>query len=401
MKATTLTVARIGAGVVCALGAVLAGCDPNRQVDLDDRADSSDVGLVEVLEQSDLSPTLDVRIADRNIVWCATLVSAWKDLEQLNGGPVRLRSGSQLAEALNRSDFKHAALPANSAVHGAGLVGDGIVETLVRKLDLLPGEHNPILLDQMRKLPADHVVAYAYLKAASPFAKPFDVLDPSPFGDASRTVRWFGLDGYSPPTQRELGKQVRILWHRYHRRYSGRGRFVIELLTSNTHSRLILARVAPKPTLRETVEYVLGLARKPNTLLFGDRPGRTVPPQGTRASRYADLLEDEDLMIPFIDIDLQGEFPDVSGQRVVSANPKLDGKPFWRLCQKVQFRLDHNGADMESEAEGGLFGGPVKRRFIFDQPFLVLLCEKTTLTPYFVLWIANDEMLVPEKPDSQ
>ncbi len=407
---------RIGTGLFCAL-VVMAGCggdSPGGQSGSRGLSGEGSMPGVQVLPRTDLAATLDAAIGDRNLIWCSTLVSAWKDLEEFNGSPVQLDPPSQLAEALNRVDFRQDALPAGSAVHGAGLIGDGIIESLQGKLGRLPGQHSTPLLDEMRQLPPDAVVAYGYLKTSLPFAAHFDVLDPKAFTDSSKKVKWFGLEDYSPQMQREQGRQVRILWHRFPSDDTGKQQFAVELLTTAPDSRLILAAVKPRPTLRETVGHVLELARQPNTLRRNSRIGLELDRELARlvttaegfeyhlqgASQYADLQDGEDLKVPFLHADVQGEFFEAPSHRFISENAKLSGKPFSRLCQSIKFHLDHTGASVESEATGIMFGDSYEREFVFNGPFLVLLCEKESLQPYFALWVANDELLVGPDEDS-
>ncbi|GAG63195.1 unnamed protein product, partial [marine sediment metagenome] len=59
----------------------------------------------------------------------------------------------------------------------------------------------------------------------------------------------------------------------------------------------------------------------------------------------------------------------------------------------IKFNLDERGAELESDATA-VFGGMPFRHFSFTKPFLVLLMRKGAEKPYFVLWVANAEVLV-------
>jgi hypothetical protein len=78
--------------------------------------------------------------------------------------------------------------------------------------------------------------------------------------------------------------------------------------------------------------------------------------------------------------------------------------PFGAAKQYIKFQLDESGARLESLAEGKFFAlddedqdrPPERpRQFIFDRPFLLALQQRNAEFPYFVLWIANAELLIP------
>jgi hypothetical protein len=39
---------------------------------------------------------------------------------------------------------------------------------------------------------------------------------------------------------------------------------------------------------------------------------------------------------------------------------------------------------------------PEPRRFVFDRPFLIYLQQRQAKQPYFVMWVENPEVLVPD-----
>jgi hypothetical protein len=90
-------------------------------------------------------------------------------------------------------------------------------------------------------------------------------------------------------------------------------------------------------------------------------------------------------------------------------------RPFGAAKQYIKFQLDESGARLESLAEGAAFAlddedqdrPPERPRlFVFDRPFLLALQQRNAEVPYFVLWVANAELLIaaeslpspPQKP---
>jgi hypothetical protein len=74
--------------------------------------------------------------------------------------------------------------------------------------------------------------------------------------------------------------------------------------------------------------------------------------------------------------------------------------PLGAARQYVKFQLDESGARLESEGRAAVVSLDDRepdrpRRFLFDRPFLLALQEPDSEAPYFLLWIANAELLIP------
>jgi hypothetical protein len=67
--------------------------------------------------------------------------------------------------------------------------------------------------------------------------------------------------------------------------------------------------------------------------------------------------------------------------------------PLIIAAQQTRFRLDERGAALESEA--GAAAAIVDTNLVFDKPFLVMIQRTGASGPYFALWVANAELLVP------
>ncbi len=66
----------------------------------------------------------------------------------------------------------------------------------------------------------------------------------------------------------------------------------------------------------------------------------------------------------------------------------------------VRSLLDEFGAILDAEAGVVTLNGdeppPEPRRFVFDRPFLIYLQQRQAQQPYFVMWVENPEVLVPD-----
>ena len=93
------------------------------------------------------------------------------------------------------------------------------------------------------------------------------------------------------------------------------------------------------------------------------------------------IPEDRNLLIPEIDFDVRCDHRNALGERFAIA------------AQQTRFRLDERGAMLKSEAVAA--AARVDTDLIFDKPFLVMIQRTDARQPYFTLWIANAELLVP------
>lgn len=368
----------------------------------------------------------------KNVLWCATFQLAWNELMKMNGGKVQLVPPHAIARHLNQAAVALEHVPKGGVVAAAGLLGDGIVQQIRRRLDeSFKGQARPQLLSAAEAYPPEAVVMYAYLLRELRFAVPFERLTPGTFEDGNQnelaSVALFGIDEFSPGDRKQVAQadQVRILWHRFNvdltRMKDQEGlfseEFIVELQTDSAADRLILAKVTPGRTLGKIVNSVLKRIESPNSR----RTEELMPPELNQLletveapdedknrerfqkaleglSRYSCLLLDESLQVPVLDFDVTKEYSELLGRTVVSANPKLNGKPFVEAQQRIRFGLNERGVVLESEAFGGLFGGDAVRDFSFTEPFLILLMRKGASQPYLALWVGNAELLVHQKP---
>jgi hypothetical protein len=318
----------------------------------------------------------------RNLLYCATFQIAWDQLRDdvLGGHPLQLEGDPPVARALNEQLVGKRDISGEYYLAMAGFGRDRIVErieqALRKKFDRTPG------LDLLCE--SDEILAYAFLEKSIPFDTEFQVLpDPLKFDDGVE-VQAFGID-----QERGAEDQVVIL------DYRSAGDFVIKLQgspqvdaeiefgaridRSRISDDVILAKVAPQATLRETVETMLARAS-----------------EEARGQTESSLGPQEVLRIPKIDVDVLHRYSDLVDRLLL--NPEFEGYFISEALQAVKFTLDETGAEVRSEAEIFVTKGIVTperlRKFVFDKPFLLCLKEKKAEYPYLAMWIDNSELLV-------
>ena len=366
-----------------------------------------------------VTPYLQYRIEPGvNVVWCATFQMAWDKLKEIEGGDVKTSPDNVTVSKLNRESIVADCLPRLGALSVAGLVRDGVLEDIQARTERLAGAPQAISLPPRGSLAQDAVIMYACLARSLHYAIPFKVLPSRRFGGADGKVVYFGVDEYDPllDSKKKQGSQIRVLWHRFTPDAGSimRQEFAIELVTTEKDDRLILAKVSPASTLRETVNMVLRHVEHPNTKKAGEdgvaleegelrELARAENPDPSRrdsvmqsVSGYCCLLFDEDVRIPRIRIELSKRVDQLIGVNIVSQKEKLDRKPIIVAEQQIRFSLDETGANLESQALMALFGSRGIRDFSFTSPFVLLLMRQGASTPYFAAWIGNSELLVEE-----
>ena len=247
----------------------------------------------------------------------------------------------------------------------AGIVTPGLLKELEQSYQQkFPDQPFP---SELQGLPQGSLMAYAYLLKTLPFEWAFTRFT-KPLYYQDTPVASFGLAQYMSghPTDDNLARQVSVL------DYQDSDDFVLELHTTSKSDRLILAKIPPAATLQSTLEEVL------------DRIEQAQP---------TSLQKLETLMIPVIDLDRTRRFPELCGSKINAPNPAVNGQALSLVEQRIRFRLDETGAELESKA---IFVSALPpRKFVFDKPFLLMLIRQDARTPYFVLWVNNADVLVP------
>jgi len=324
------------------------------------------------LKHTIVTPHLEQQIkGDKNVLWCATAQIAWNELCRLAGGEIHLEDEPPMVALLNKRAASREDLDPASYVAMAGVVGDGILSKIEMALrEKFAGQASVELAPAPRALPADFWVAYAYLFKQLPFAWAFTRFDSSRLTFDNTEVVSFGISQFLPSQENEarMASQVAVLDHR------NNDDFIIELKTRSKEDRLVLAKVPPAGTLRETIEEVR---------------------RRSAGSRAGKMESCEDLFIPVLNFDVMREYSEVYGRRITAKNPRVDGTEIVIAKQRIRFKLDETGAVLASESVWA--GGLVPRSLIFDKPFLILLERRGAANPYFALWVANAELLVPSE----
>lgn len=303
----------------------------------------------------------------QNLLWCSTLQLAWNELYDLAGGPITMEEEAPLVALLNQRTATKSEIDPESYAALAGIVGQldlTELETQAKHFDA------QAVIAELQSLPAGSLTAYSYLFKQLPFEWAFTRFKtPLLFGEAQ--VAAFGVQQYMPGRDEDdrIAQQVSIL------DYQGDSDFIVQLQTQSAQDRLILAKVKPAPTLEATLHAVL-------------KRVQTAAPEA--------LQKLESLTIPVIDFDRQKAYPELCNRKITSGSAEVKGRQFSLVTQRIRFKLDETGAQLESKTR--FLAAKPPRRLTFDAPFLVVLVRQEADTPYFALWVDNAEILTPFAP---
>lgn len=326
-------------------------------------------------DAKDLSSTLitadllEPIVEGTNLVWCGTFQLAWNELLNAVGRDIVFLDMTEqpaVLTSLNQRLITTDDLDEPSYVATAGMLQDGIVDQIRQTMAQKFPDVTPYLPVPDGADPRS-IVAYSYLFKNLLFPQPFERLN-APMVFDGQDILCFGLSGDSEPSA-ELLEQVSIL------DYQSDDDFVIELKTRTESDQVIMAKVRPQATLKETIESVLARSA-------GGSGGH--------------LNADDVLQVPMMNFDLRRSYDELVGHEFLAANGVTDPYVIEKALQSIRFELNEAGVRLRSEVfifAGVTSAPPEPRRLIFDKPFLFLMKLRNADLPYFAMWIDNPELL--------
>lgn len=324
-----------------------------------------------------VAPTMEIPLGQhQNLVYCSTFQLAWNELrDNIIGEDIKLDKPLPLVDSLNKEKSTKGDLSPDSYVALTGFGKDNILGKINASLRAKFGSQAPLVKE---KLKPDDIMAYAYLYKNLEFAHEFEKLaQPISFTDSDGStisVKGFGIKSFAANRPHsDLSAQVSVI------DYRSDSDFILQLDSKSNKDEIILAKVSPRQTLMETVNYVQ--ARVADGQRGAMAPGDT-------------------LQIPDIDLYLRHSYTELQDRGV--RNKGFEQYYIRKAVQDTKFVLDERGAVLESEARIVMAKSCIlptasrSKMLIFDRPFLVFIEDKNSKVPYFALWVNNTEVLQPQ-----
>lgn len=339
-----------------------------------------------------------------NAIWCASLEMAWRQLGQGEfGGPIRTTDDLPMAARLS------AAPPVDlDAKHRYAGSGPCDADAIARVVEGLFAKF-PDALAPPSIQPGEGYFALAYLEAAFQFTHPYldvDPMDVSPLArlvtdpppstegpaqdaywdrlfEQSRAYKAFGI----PPIPRKGPQraQAAVLHADLAPDRDEDGAivrqpdrtYVVDLDRHSKPFQILLANVTAGTTLADTWD---GVARR-LAWSAARRRGAQPPP----------IAAGDILTVPCFAWDIAHTLPALRGARI--ANAGFTDQHIDEVYQRTKFRLDKAGVEMKSVAAISSRG--MHHAWSFKPPFLIALRQRGAERPFFLFWVANEELLVP------
>jgi len=235
--------------------------------------------------------------------------------------------------------------------------------------------------DRFQKEPTDlddkeaAILAYAYLRASVPFTLPFFENDEEfqftdGHGQKSR-VSSFGLRPKDESKYRDLRDQVEVLYLGHREQVNGQPtEFVLDPCRDSQPNQLILAGIPRKETIQATLnDLEQKIAEGPPSV--DDRR----------------FVSNSELLVPNLNWIISHHFAELEGPDKQLLNAQFRELWIKTALQTVDFRLDRNGVELQSESH--LIAASAAPYFYFDRPFLTVVKKQGAERPFFVMWVDN------------
>ncbi|MCK4677523.1 MAG: hypothetical protein KAT48_05275 [Bacteroidales bacterium] len=301
-----------------------------------------------------------------NIIYSASFEAAWKVLKkEVIGGNVLLKDPIPLCAHLNRSCED--VIITDDILAMSGTVGTGIIKNINKALKKKFGFTQPELNKHSER--DDNIICYSYFDKHIQFNEPFELLN-RPLNYYINGKKYelsaFGVIKYSESNEihNKISEQVDII------DYRDCNDFILRLKGKNNNEGIIVAKVPPLGSLKETIEKV------------ESRIDKSTPEK---------LQQGASMAIPKVKFSVDKSYDILLGKHL--ANKGFEDYFFAVAQQDIKFSLDETGATAQSEAVMVIKKGNNDGLFIFDRPFLIYMKEKSSSKPYLAMWIADPEIL--------
>lgn len=299
----------------------------------------------------------------KNLLYCSTFQLAWNELsENIIKGKINLQGNPQMAQILNKKSVDKKSLSEESYLAMSGYGKDKIIDKINQALKNKFGD-NAWKVEE--ELSPEAIISYAFLYKALAFEKPFEkVKEPFDFGGTK--VKAFGLVTKAEDSE-EVAKQVEIF------DYKNKDDFIIRIASKSQKDEIIFAKVKPGENLSKTYTSVQNRMK---------------------SSDPEKMKESNKLIIPQFNFDITRNYEELEGKGVL--NKGFEDYIITKAVQRTKFTLDEKGVELKSEAKIVLTKSVVieSKNLIFDKPFMIILKEKGSDKPYFILWVDNAELMV-------
>lgn len=310
-------------------------------------SDLPDVTSLDSLKQTDFVPTLENPISkNKNVIYAPTFLFAWEKIKEELKSPIIVGGTNSLDFNLLNKSISHQSSLENNEYTATAEIVDGAI------------------------------IAKAFFNKTLPFETKLQVLD-DPINFDKTRVSAFGMYYYDE----DAIKFTQILY------YKDDNNFILKLVPKDKQHEIILVKSLEKyQTLKDAINLTNGLITK----------GKKEQTDNKLLWKYQ-IVHEDIFAIPVIKFNIATNYKNIEGQGFLTGDTKKHSVEI--AYQRTGFIFNENGAVVESEvmvAVDSIGVEPIithPKKMIFDKPFLIIIKRVEKKNPYFVMKVANAELL--------
>lgn len=320
---------------------------------------------ITVYDNTEVYSVLNVPMEDKNMIWCGAMNISWNELrDNIIKEDVKLIDEPSVAKELNKKPFTKENLSEKDYIAIAGYGKDGIVNKINKMLK--EKFHESDQWGYRQSVAPNDFLAYSFLKKDINFKNAFEVVKGG-VNFKGKKVEAFGIDRVKDEKQQKLKSQIELL------SYNDDDDFIIRLISEEESEELVVAKIPPKKSFNETLEYALNNRNKMKATI-------------------------EKFKMPKLAFVAEKNFKELEGKNLL--NKGFEEYRTGNVNETILFTLTEKGAKLKAEAMVNGKSSTMskeKLNLIVDKSFLIYMKEVDKNKPYFVLWVDNNEIMV-DKP---
>ena len=299
-------------------------------------------------------------IIDGNYIWTGAMNLCWTELcEAVIKEPIVLNTAEEAALQTTKH-LNHPVITRDDLDAASYYIKAGYGPNTLKAINQESRKKFPqkAFGDIEADLGQEDIISYAYFFKNVQYEKPFTLK--TVMFDSTRVKGFTAMD--------EEKKTVEVL------RYESNDRFLIRLRLKEKGDELLLAKgyttLHPADVLKALDEV-------------GEGTGETLGP-------------DDQFQMPLLSLDIRRDYTEMIGQPL--ANEGFKAYQIGMMFENIAFQLDEKGAKVESQAvitvERSAFRpGKQVRYFYLDQPFWVIMKQRDSKRPYFLLGVKRTNIM--------
>ena len=331
---------------IFALFAVVAGC------------------VVAQQKRPEMLPVFSQSSGQQNKIWVGTFQLVWNEFsDNIVKGPVKFKMfESDLADELNKQEFKKSMLSENSYYTAYGVTSLNLKEEIEKALMEKFGETSELLNRVNWSDKSNAYLVYAMLKKDFKFGAKFDALkDKEKFNYSKEKYKYFGIDKESPSY---MYNAVKVLF------YNSPFDYAVALQGQNDE--VILYRTEKNTSFKNIYASMIERSKK------------------YKGSK--DFVAGDRLKVPYMSVKQEVSYPQLCGKEILNT----DRLYIAQALQNVDFNMNNAGVRLKSEALMDIktMSMPIPndnwgRNFFFNKTFYLFMKEKSKPLPYYAMRVQD------------